>query len=92
MHKIGQEGLKNTPHSSSLTEKKSEELKLVMDKMQAEMEEAEEHKNKMMQHHCTSAKIVDVSEPMKKFPGEGAKGSANVMQNDKKRIFIRSRL
>ncbi|XP_022142728.1 uncharacterized protein LOC111012775 [Momordica charantia] len=94
VHKIiWQGGLKDIPHSSSLNDKKPEELKLVMDKkMQAEMEEAEERKNKMKQHHCTSANIVYGSEPLKKFPGEGAKGSANTVQNDKKRIFIRSRL
>ncbi|CAK9321920.1 unnamed protein product [Citrullus colocynthis] len=90
-HKIGQGEIKETPHSSSLNEKKPEELKLVMDKMQAEMEETEGHKNKMKQHHCTSAEVVDDSEPLKKLPGEGAKGSANVTEN-RKRIFIRSRL
>lgn len=90
-HKIGQGGIKETPHSSSLNEKKPEELKLVMDKMQAEIEETEGHKNKMKQHHCTSAEVVDDSEPLKKLPGEGAKGSANVTEN-RKRIFIRSRL
>ncbi|KAL0549888.1 hypothetical protein IC582_014381 [Cucumis melo] len=65
-----------------------------MDKMQAEMEDKEGNKNKMKQrqHHCTSAEIVDEdSEPLKKKPGESDKGSANIIQN-KKRIFIRSRL
>lgn len=90
MNKIRQGGLKDTPHSPSLNVKQPEELKLVMDKMAAEMEEAEANKNKMKLHHCTSANIVDVSVPLKKLPGEGPKGSA-VMQN-KKRIFIRSRL
>ncbi|XP_038905013.1 uncharacterized protein LOC120091185 [Benincasa hispida] len=90
-HKVGGGGLKDTPHSSSLNEKKPEELKLVLDKMQAEMEKTEADKNKMKQHHCTSAEIVDDSEPLKKLPGEGVKGSANEIQN-KKRIFIRSRL
>ncbi|KAA0046872.1 uncharacterized protein E5676_scaffold298G001010 [Cucumis melo var. makuwa] len=94
VHKIRQGGLKDTPHSSSLNERKPEEVKLVMDKMQAEMEEKEGNQNKMKQrqHHCTSAEIVDDdSEPLKKKPGESDKGSANVIQN-KKRIFIRSRL
>lgn len=103
VHKIRQGGLKDTPYSSSLNEKKPEEVKLVMkpeevklvmDKMQAEMEEKEGNVNKMkqQQHHCTSAEIVDDdSEPLKKKQGEGDKGSANVIQN-KKRIFIRSRL
>ncbi|XP_023552444.1 uncharacterized protein LOC111810104 [Cucurbita pepo subsp. pepo] len=91
VNKIRQGGLKDTPHSPSLNEKQPEELKLVMDKMAAEMEEAEANKNKMKLHHCTSANIGDGSVPLKKLPGEGPKGSANVMQN-KKRIFIRSRL
>lgn len=87
------EGLKDHPPlSASLDDKKKpEDLKLVMEEMHAKMEQMQEDTNIVKQQHKTSAEHVEGSRHPKKMPDEGVQGS-DLLQNKKKKIFIRSRL
>ncbi|KAL0001111.1 hypothetical protein SO802_014892 [Lithocarpus litseifolius] len=95
VHQIVQEGFKHQPPSPSLNdEKKSEDLKLVMEELQAVMEETQEDVHKAKQGNKISAKSISTSEnlePQKKTPNEGNK-ELHLPKMDKKRVFIRSRL
>ncbi|KAM1356626.1 hypothetical protein ACFX13_031452 [Malus domestica] len=92
-HQIVREGLKDHPPlSASLDDKKKpEDLKLVMEEMHAKMEQMQEDTNIVKQQHKTSAEHVEGSRHPKKMPDEGVQGS-DLLQNKKKKIFIRSRL
>ena len=94
VHQIVQEGFKHQPPSPSLNdEKKSEDLKLVMEELQAVMEETQEdmHKAKQGNKIAKSVSTSENPEPQKKTPNEGNK-ELHLPKMDKKRVFIRSRL
>uniref|UniRef100_A0A7N2MAG3 Uncharacterized protein n=1 Tax=Quercus lobata TaxID=97700 RepID=A0A7N2MAG3_QUELO len=85
---------KHQPPSPSLNDKKSEDLKLVMEELQAMMEETQEDMHKAKQGNKISAKSVSTSENpelQKKTPNEGNK-DLHLPKMDKKRVFIHSRL
>lgn len=92
-YQIVQEGLKDQPLSVSPDDtKKPEDLKLAMEDMNAKMENMQEDTNIVKQQHNISAEHVMGSADPKKMPdGRGIQG-ADLLQNNKKRIFIRSRL
>jgi predicted nuclease with TOPRIM domain len=92
VHKIVLEGFKHQSPSPSLNDvKKPEDLKLVMEGLQAKMEELQEDMNKAKQRNKISAKSVSGSEPLKKIQNEASK-ELHPPKMDKKRVFIHSQL
>jgi hypothetical protein len=92
VHKIVLEGFKHQSPSPSLNDvKKPEDLKLVMEGLQAKMEELQEDMNKAKQRNKISAKSLSGSEPPKKIRNEASK-ELDSPKMDKKRVFIHSRL
>ncbi|XP_040988302.1 uncharacterized protein LOC121235929 [Juglans microcarpa x Juglans regia] len=93
MHKIVQEGFRHQPASPALDDKKKpEDLKVVMQELQAKEDGVQEDTNKPKQGTRASAKSVNGSSAvLKKKPNDGKKGS-DLLETDKKRVFIRSRL
>ncbi|KDP38939.1 hypothetical protein JCGZ_00696 [Jatropha curcas] len=90
LYRIVQERLKNPPTSLSLKNcKKPEDVKLLED-MQIKEEETE-GMVKLKKQNDTSAKFVRGKEGLKKEPNEGNR-SSDVLEPEKNRIFIRSRL
>uniref|UniRef100_A0A2N9ETS5 Disease resistance protein winged helix domain-containing protein n=1 Tax=Fagus sylvatica TaxID=28930 RepID=A0A2N9ETS5_FAGSY len=90
VHKIVLEGFKHQSPSPSLNDvKKPEDLKLVMEGLQAKMEELQEDMNKAKQRNKISAKSVSGSEPLKKIQNEASK-ELHPPKMDKKRVFIHS--
>lgn len=93
MYQIVQEGLKDQPLSVSPNDnKKPEDLKLAMEDMRAKMEDMQEDTNIVKQQHNISAEhVVRSADPKKMQDGGGIQGS-DPLPNNKKKIFIRSRL
>lgn len=92
VHKIVLEGFKHQSPSPSLNDvKKPEDLKLVMEGLQAKMEELQEDMKKEKQRNKISAKSVSGSEPLKKIQNEASK-ELHPPKMDKKRVFIHSQL
>ncbi|KAG6689400.1 uncharacterized protein LOC122280481 [Carya illinoinensis] len=93
MHKIVQEGFRHQPTSPALDDmKKPEDLKVVMQELQAKEDGVQEDTNKPKQGTRLSAKSVNGSSAvLKKKPKDSKKGS-DLLETDKKRVFIRSRL
>ena len=125
VNKVEQEELKDQPFPLPFNDKKKpRDFKLVMEKMQedinkakqkhkisaancveeskalkkisdenllAELEKIQEDMSDVKQQHKVSAKCVEESESSKKKPEEDMKGS-DLLQKNRKRVFIRSRL
>ncbi|KAF2285946.1 hypothetical protein GH714_009137 [Hevea brasiliensis] len=70
--------------------KRPADVKLV-EEMQKKVEEMLEDMAKLKQQNETSAKCMEGTKPVKKGPNEGSK-KLDVLEPEKKRIFIRSRL
>ena len=79
------------PFADHFNEEKKQDVKLVMEHMQSKMEKMQEDMNNTKQLHKTSAKCVVGTGALEKTSDEGFKGS-DLMQNRKKKVFIRSRL
>ncbi|CAB4277606.1 unnamed protein product [Prunus armeniaca] len=93
VYQIVQEGLKDQPPSVSPNDnKKPEDLKLAMKDMHAKMENMQEDTNIVKQQHNISAEHVMGSADPKKMPDERGIQGSDLLQNNKKKIFIRSRL
>ncbi|KAJ9182832.1 hypothetical protein P3X46_006782 [Hevea brasiliensis] len=90
-YKFVQERLQNPPTSLPLNNcKKPADVKLV-EEMQIKVEEMLEDMAKLKQQNETSAKCMEGTKPVKKGPNEGSR-KLDVLEPEKKRIFIRSRL
>ncbi|CAK8561560.1 unnamed protein product [Lathyrus sativus] len=81
--KMVREGLINIPMSTPLKTKKH--------LFETKVEEVKEEMNNMKQQYKTSNKLVEDSQPPNKMDDNGFKG-INLMQENGKRVFIRSRL
>ncbi|KAM5585897.1 hypothetical protein ABKV19_005018 [Rosa sericea] len=92
VYEIVQERLKDQTLSTCLDDKKKpQDVKLGMEEMQAKMEKMQEDMNIVKQQHQISAKHVERSDHPKKMPDRSIHG-ADLPENNRKKIFIRSRL
>ncbi|XP_004294550.1 PREDICTED: uncharacterized protein LOC101309517 [Fragaria vesca subsp. vesca] len=92
VYEIVQERLKDQIPSTCLDDKKKpQDVKLGTEEMQAKMEKMQEESNIVKLQHQISAKPVKRSDHPKKMPDESIHGS-DVPENNRKKIFIRSRL
>lgn len=86
-----QESLQNPPTSLLLNNCKKPEVEKLAEEMQMKVEDMLEDMVKLRQQNETSAKYMEVTEPLKKGPNEDSR-KFSVLKPEKKRIFIRSRL
>ncbi|XP_050368176.1 uncharacterized protein LOC126786399 [Argentina anserina] len=94
VYDIVQEHLKNQTRSTCLDDtKKPQDVKIGMEEVQEKVEKMQEDKNivKQVKQHHLSAKHVDRSDQPKKMPDQSIHGS-DLSGNNRKKIFIRSRL
>lgn len=91
LHRFVQERLQNPPTSLLLNNCKKPEVEKLAEEMQMKVEDMLEDMAKLKQQNETSAKYMEVTEPLKKGPNEDSR-KFSVLKPEKKRIFIRSRL
>lgn len=90
-YKFVQERLRSQPSSLPLNDcKKPGDVKLV-EEIEIKVEEMLEDRAKFKQQNETSAKCLEGTEHAKKGPNESSR-KLDVVEPEKKRIFIRSRL
>lgn len=81
------------PMISTACAEKSESLKKISDEsLRAKIEKMQEEMNDLMLQCKASAKCAEQSGSSKKKPEENNVKGLNLLQKEKKRVFIRSRL